>query len=81
MTLIEHIDELDKMIVSGASVDKIRSQIAFVQREVTQLEQSHAHLQDAHVKFQEAHQQSASQPAATVVERRLSPRERGLSAL
>jgi L-2-hydroxyglutarate oxidase LhgO len=67
-TLQEHIDDLDKMIDGRAAKDEIRSQIAFIGREVAALEadyaqlaQAHAALQDEHTKFKEGQSQKDSQ--------------------
>jgi exonuclease VII small subunit len=61
-TLSEHIDDLDRMVDGGAAKAEIRSQIAFIGREVAALEaenaqliEAHAQLQEAHTKLQEAH--------------------------
>lgn len=44
MTLTEHIDALDKMIVLGSPQPELRSQIAFIEREVAVLEAENANL-------------------------------------
>lgn len=44
MTLTEHIDALDKMVAGHASTAEIRSQIAFIGREVAALEADYAQL-------------------------------------
>lgn len=92
-TLTEHIDDLDRMVDSGsAPKHEIRSQIAFIGREVTALQADNLRLADAHAKLQAmlseemaalkaAHQQELPQPHATVVERGMSERERQLRHL
>jgi hypothetical protein len=52
-TLQEHLDDLDRMVDSGTSVAKIRSQIAFIGREVAALQADYANLADNHVKLQD----------------------------
>ena len=61
MLLTEHIDLLDKMVAHHAATCEIRSQIAFIGREVAALEadnarlvEDKAELQDAHTKLQQA---------------------------
>ena len=44
MTLSEHIDALDQMVTLGATVPQLRSQIAFIGREVATLEAENANL-------------------------------------
>jgi hypothetical protein len=53
-TLHEHIDDLDRMVDRGAEKPNIRSQIAFIAREVATLEADYARLADAHTNLQEA---------------------------
>jgi hypothetical protein len=67
-TLQEHIDALDRMVEQGTSVPKLRSQIAFIGREVAAFEadysslgQAHADLQKAHTKPQEAESQAVDE--------------------
>jgi hypothetical protein len=48
ISLQEHIDALDKMVVNHASVPEIRSQIAFIGREVAALEARYAQLAVKH---------------------------------
>src|ERR1700722_18980426 len=48
MTLTEHIESLDGMVTNRAAVPEIRSQIAFIGREVAALEQAYAKLQHQH---------------------------------
>lgn len=55
-TLQEHIDDLDRMVDNGAEKSNIRSQIAFIAREVTALESDYVRLAEVHTKLQEAHQ-------------------------
>jgi hypothetical protein len=54
ITLQEHIDALDRMVTQGTSVPELRSQIAFIGREVAALEADYARLAEAHTKLQEA---------------------------
>ena len=61
-TIQEHIDDLDRMVDTGAGKPDTRNQIAFIAREVAVIEaqlatlqQSHAELKDEHTKLQEAH--------------------------
>jgi hypothetical protein len=55
-TLQEHIDDLDRMVDSGTGVPKVRSQIAFIAREVACLEAAYAQLADAHTKLERRHE-------------------------
>lgn len=57
MTLQEHIDALDGMVENGADKPKIRSQIAFVGREVAALEADYARAIDDNAKLREAQTQ------------------------
>lgn len=50
MSLLEHIDALDKMIVLGSSVPELRSQVAFIGREVAVLESENSQL---HLKLEQ----------------------------
>ena len=54
-TLQEHVDDLDRM-VDGGNVPKheIRSQIAFIGREVAALQADYARLAEAHEELQES---------------------------
>jgi hypothetical protein len=55
-TLQEHIDDLDRMIDGGNTTkDAVRSQIAFIGREVAALEADYARLNEAHTNLKEAH--------------------------
>ena len=54
-SLIEHIDDLDRMVDSDASKPAVRSQIAFVGREVAALQADYASLAEAHQKLDAAH--------------------------
>jgi chromosome segregation ATPase len=55
-TLQEHIDDLDRMIdSSSAPKHEVRSQIAFIGKQVAAIEADYACLADAHTKLQEAH--------------------------
>jgi hypothetical protein len=54
-TLQEHLDDLDRMVDSGsAPKHEIRSQIAFIGREVTALEADYARFIDAHTQSERA---------------------------
>src|SRR5476649_1984793 len=54
-TLQEHLDDLDRMVDSGsAPKHEIRSQIAFIGREVAALEANYLRLTDDHAKSNEA---------------------------
>jgi hypothetical protein len=57
-TLQEHIDALDRMVEQGTSVSKLRSQIAFIGREVAALEADYSSLGQAHAKLQGAEPQA-----------------------
>ena len=68
-TLDEHIDELDKMVVGGTSAPTIRSQIAFISREVAALEAElvrvnvdHANLKEAYLNLQAAQAEKEADP-------------------
>jgi hypothetical protein len=52
MTLTEHIDALDKMVADHASTAEIRSQIAFIGREVAALEADYTNLAENNAKLQ-----------------------------
>lgn len=54
-TLDEHLDALDAMVANHATTPEIRSQIAFIQREVAALEADYVRLSDAHAKIQSEH--------------------------
>jgi len=51
-TLLDHIDDLDRMVDGGAEVSKIRSQIAFIGREIAALQADFASLAEANTKLQ-----------------------------
>jgi hypothetical protein len=60
ITLQEHIDALDRMVTNGTSVPELRSQIAFIGREVAALEtrymsavDDNAQLRELQAKFQQ----------------------------
>ena len=60
-TLKENLDALDRMVTNHASTAEIRSQIAFIERELTAFEaeymstaRSYVRLQDEHKKLQHA---------------------------
>jgi multidrug efflux pump subunit AcrA (membrane-fusion protein) len=47
ITLQEHLDALDRMVTQGTSVPELRSQIAFITREVAALEARHVSAEDS----------------------------------
>ena len=53
-TLQEDIDDIDRMVDTGAQKDAIRSQIRLVSREVAALEADYARLAQAHAESQDA---------------------------
>ena len=53
-TLHEDIDDLDRMVDTGAQKDAIRSQIRLIAREVAALETDNARLVESHSQLQEA---------------------------
>jgi len=53
-TLQEHLDELDRMVVGGTNIPQIRSQIAFIGREITALDADYARFIDAHTQSEQA---------------------------
>ncbi len=55
MTLQEHIDALDRMVTQGTSVPELRSQIAFIGRELAVIEADYARLAEACARLQKAH--------------------------
>ncbi|MGA2175261.1 MAG: hypothetical protein ABSH38_09795 [Verrucomicrobiota bacterium] len=63
-TLQEHIDDLDRMVDGGAEKPKVRSQIAFIGREVAALEADYARLAEAHSKLQATHSELEAQHTA-----------------
>jgi len=50
-TLLEHIDDLDRLVDNGADKPKIRSQIAFIGREVAALQADYGNLSEAFQKL------------------------------
>ena len=54
-TLQEDIDDIDRMVDTGAQKDAIRSQIRLVAREVAALEADYSSLAESHTKLQELH--------------------------
>ena len=56
MLLTEHIDSLDKMVADHAATCEIRSQIAFIGREVAALEANYASLHSAHTELKELYE-------------------------
>jgi len=54
-TLQEDIDDLDRMIDTGAAKDAIRSQIRLIAREVAALEANNMSLLEAHATLQQTH--------------------------
>lgn len=67
-TLQEHLDDLDRMVDSGkAPAHQVRSQIAFIAREVAALEAAYAGLDQAHAQLQQAHARlQHAQPHKTI---------------
>lgn len=66
-SILEHIDDLDRMVDGGSGKPEIRSQIAFIGREVAALVAEHEQLAQAYAKLQEAHlqlQASKADPSA-----------------
>jgi hypothetical protein len=63
-TLDEHIDDLDRLVDGDAPKSNVRSQIAFIAREVAALEANYARLAEAHTKLQEAHSELEAQQTA-----------------
>jgi hypothetical protein len=57
MNIQEHIDALDKMVVDHASLPDIRSQIAFIAREVAALQADSERLAIAYSQSQEEHEE------------------------
>lgn len=53
-TLQEDIDDLDRMVDTGAQKDAIRSQIRLISREVAALQADYSSLAEAHAKLEEA---------------------------
>ena len=55
-TIQEHIDDLDRMVDNGnAPKHEVRSQIAFIGKQVAALEADYACLAEEHKKLQKAH--------------------------
>ncbi len=55
-TLQDHLDDLDRMVDTGhATKDAVRSQIAFIGREIAALQADYARLAQTLAKLQEAH--------------------------
>jgi hypothetical protein len=52
MTLEEHIDALDRMVDGGSPKPELRSQIAFIGREVTAFAADYSKLQEAYVALE-----------------------------
>ena len=50
-TLQEDIDDLDRMVDTGAAKDAIRSQIRLIAREVAALEADYSRLEQSHQAF------------------------------
>lgn len=57
-TLQEDIDDLDRMVDTGATKDAIRSQIRLIAREVTALQADNVSLFEAHAKLQKAKEEA-----------------------
>lgn len=54
ITLQEHIDALDRMVANGTSVPELRSQVAFIGREVAALEARYVSAVDHNTQLREA---------------------------
>jgi uncharacterized protein (DUF3084 family) len=59
-TLQESIDQLDRMIDTGADIPKTRSQLAFIGREVSALEADYSSLAQSHSQLQQTHTELVS---------------------
>ena len=56
-TLQDDIDDLDRMVDTGAAKDAIRSQIRLISREVAALQARNAGLVEAHAQLYALHQE------------------------
>jgi hypothetical protein len=54
-TLQQHLDDLDRLVTNHATQPEIRSQLAFISREVAALETNYVNLLEAHASLQEEH--------------------------
>lgn len=57
-TLQEDIDDLDRMVDTGATKDAIRSQIRLIAREVAALQTDNVSLFEAHAKLQKTKEEA-----------------------
>ena len=57
-TLQQDIDDLDRMVDTGAAKDEIRSQIRLISREVAVLQADYASLAESHAQLEEALEKS-----------------------
>ena len=62
-TLLEDLDDLDRMVDTGAPKDAIRSQIRLIAREIAALQASNMGLFEAHSDLQDAHTKLAAEHA------------------
>jgi predicted nucleic acid-binding Zn-ribbon protein len=54
-TITEHLDDLDRMVDAGNTPKhELRSQVAFIQREVAALQEDYLRLAEAHTQLQNA---------------------------
>lgn len=65
-TLQEDINDLDRMVDTGAAKDAIRSQIRLIAREVGALEAGYARLAKEHAQSQEAAVEAIAQRDAQI---------------
>jgi regulator of replication initiation timing len=73
-TLQEHLDDLDRMVDNGsAPKHEIRSQIAFIGREVTALQAENTRLVEAHAKLQTEKEKVDTELAALKIIKSGSP--------
>jgi len=60
-TLQEDIDDLDRMVDTGATKDAIRSQIRLIAREVGALQADYTSLEQHHSQFRESAEKTITQ--------------------
>lgn len=60
------IDDLDRMVDTGAQKDAIRSQIRLIAREIAALEADYAGLAQAHTKLQKEHSELEAELARKI---------------
>jgi hypothetical protein len=61
--LQKDIDDLDRMVDTGAAKDAIRSQVRFIAREVAALEADYSSLAEQYAALQQSQSSPAAQPA------------------